>query len=199
MEAMKTIHRRFLSEFKIPCYLQPSNLSMQAIQGGAMNPRTTLPIKAPLSSLAAAQDQTPYSEFTHDVQELCSRAMDQAIGMEVASLDAILHVQSCVMEACSVSNYSEYQAASCFTPAFGTFFDLMTQTFTSFMELQMACLTIMTPYAVPKSETVLHVVAPARRTAILASTDSANLRTMPHPPAHGLEHSMDIAIGAHAA
>jgi hypothetical protein len=169
-----------------------------------MNPRTTPSIKAPLSSLAAAQDQTPYSEFTHDVQELCSRAMDQAIGMEMASLDAALHMQSCVMEACSVSNYSEYEAASCFTPAFGTFFELITQTFTSFMEMQMAWLTIVTPYAAPKSETVLHVVAPARRTAIrvasaAASTAATSLRTMPHPPAHGLEHSMDIAIGAHAA
>jgi hypothetical protein len=126
--------------------------------------------------------------------------MDQAIGMEMASLDAALHLQSCVMEACSVSNYSEYEAASCLTPAFGTFFDLITQTFTTFMELQMAWLTIVTPYAAPKSETVLHVAAPERRTAIrVASNASTSLHTMPHLPAHGLEHSMDVAIGAHAA
>jgi len=159
-----------------------------------MNPRFIPNHKAPLSSLAAAQDQSLYHGFTHDFQELCSLAMDQAIGMEKASLDAVLHMQSCVMDACDVSNYdvSKFEAATCFTPALGNLFDVMVQTFTTFMELQLAWLTMMTPYAAPKTETVLHAVAPARKVTGI-------VRTMPHPPAQGLEHSMDIAIGAHAA
>ena len=159
-----------------------------------MNPRTIPTTNAPLSSLAAEQDQSPYTAFTHDFQELCSRAMDQAIGVEKASFDAVLHMQTCVIDACDVSNYgvSKDAAATCFTPALGELFDVMAQTITSFMELQLAWLTMMTPYAAPKSETVLHVVAPARKAAGI-------VHTMTHPPAQGLDHSMDIAIGARAA
>lgn len=160
-----------------------------------MNPRTKPTSPAPRRSLSAEQDQSPYTAFTHELQELCSLAMDQALGMEKASLDAVLQMQSCVIDACDLSNYdaSGYEAASCFTPALGNLFGLMAQTITSFMELQLAWLTLMTPYATPKSETVLHLVAPARKAV------SSTVPTPAQPPAHALERSMDIAIGAHAA
>src|ERR1017187_6664017 len=125
------------------------------MQGGAMNPRTNPTIKAPLSSLAAEQDQTPCTAYTHDFQELCSHAMDRAIGMEKASVDAVLRMQSCVIDSCDVSKYCavNYQDVSGFTPAFGNLFDLMAQTITTFGELQLAWLTMMTPSAAPKTET----------------------------------------------
>lgn len=165
-----------------------------------MNPRTKPTIQAPLSSLSAEQYQTPYTAFTHEFQELCSLAMDQAIGMEKASFDAVLQMQSRVIDACDVSKFDlsdydaySYEAAPCFTPALGNLFGLMAQSITSFMELQLAWLTLMTPYATPKSETVLHLVAPARKAV------SSTVPTPAQPPAHALERSMDIAIGAHAA
>jgi hypothetical protein len=172
-----------------------------------MNPRTTPTNKAPLSSLAAEQDQTPYTVFTHDFQEMCSRAMDQAIGMEKASFDAVLQMQSRVMDACDVSNYdvskfdaSRYEAASCSAPAIGNIFDLMAQTIASCMELQLAWLTMMTPGATPQIETVLHVPAPALAANHAVAHEAANnLHTMTHAPVELLAHSMDIAIGARAA
>lgn len=169
-----------------------------------MNPRTKPPVKAPLSSLAAAQDRTPHSAFTHEFQGLCSIAMDQAIGLEKASLDAVLQMQSCVIDACNVSetevlnydvsNYdaSKYMAAACFTPALANLFDLMAQVLTSFLELQLACLQMMVLQASHKTELALHLVEPARRAA-------ASVPTLAMPPAHALAHSMDIAIGARAA
>jgi hypothetical protein len=164
-----------------------------------MNPRTKPTVKAPLSSLAAAQDQT-YSAFTHEFQELCSLAMDQAIGLEKASFDAVLQMQSCVIDACDVSQFdvskydvSNYEAASCFTPALGNMVDLMAQAVASLMELQLACLKMMTPQASHKTEPVLHLVEPARKAAATSVPAPAQ------PPAHALAHSMDVAIGAHAA
>lgn len=165
-----------------------------------MNPRTKPTVKAPLSSLAAAQDRTPYTAFTHDFQELCSLAMDQAIGMEKASLDAVLQMQSCVIDACDVSkidvskyDVSQYEAAACCTPALGSLFDLMAQAVFSFMELQLAWLKMMTPPASHRTEPSLHLVEPARK----AATSVPALASQPAP--HALAHSMDIAIGAHAA
>jgi hypothetical protein len=160
-----------------------------------MNPRTTPTIEAPPSSLAARQDQSPYTAFTHDFQELCSRAMDRAIGMEQASFDAVLHMQSCVMEACDVS-VSKLERPSCVAPAFGNLFVLMAQTITSLMELQLAWLTMMAPHAAPKTDTAMHVPASERK---VATNAASNLRTMPQTPVELLAHSMDIAIGAHAA
>ncbi len=158
-----------------------------------MNPRTSPPVKAPLSSLAAAQDPT-YSALTHEFQELCSFAMDQAIGVEKASFEAVLQMQSRVIDAC-VSKYdvSKYEAASCITPALGNLFDLMAQAIASFMELQLACLKMLTPQASHKTESFLHLVEPARKAA------GTNAPALAHTQEHVLAHSMDIAIGARAA
>ena len=151
-----------------------------------MNPRTKPTVKAPLSSLAAAPDQTPCSAFTHEFQGLCSIAMDQAIGLEKASLDAVLQMQSCVIDACDVSKYdvskydvSKYLAAACFTPALASLFDLMAQALTSFWELQLACLKMMAPQASHKTEFALHLVEPARRAAasVPALAHAAGART----------------------
>ena len=165
-----------------------------------MNPRTKPTVEAPLSSLAAAQNQTPYSAFTHEFQELCSLAMDQAIGLEKVSFDAILQMQSCVIDACNVpktevSNYdvSKYMAAACFTPALANLFDLMAQALTALLELQLASLQMMVPQTSHKTELALHLVEPARRAA------AASVPTLAMPSAHALAHSMDIAIGARAA
>lgn len=160
-----------------------------------MNPRNKPTIQAPLSSLSAEQYQTPYTAFTHEFQELCSLAMDRAIGMEKASFDAVLQMQSRVIDACDVSNYdvSKYEAVSCCTPALGNLFECMAQAITSFMELQLACLSSLMPYIVPKTATGLQLVAQAPKAA------ASSVPTLAQPPAHALEHGMDIAIGAHAA
>src|ERR1700687_1222539 len=76
----------------------------QANQGGAMN-RTSIPAtRAPLSLLTAERGQTEQRQtrdagFTADFQELYSLAMDQAIGIEKASFDAVVCLQSCVIDA----------------------------------------------------------------------------------------------------
>jgi len=160
-----------------------------------MNPRLKPTVQAPLSSLAAALDPTPYSAFTHEFQELCSLAMDQAIGVEKASFDAVLQMQSRVIDACDASKYdaSKHDAVCCFTPMFGNLFGLMVQAITAFMELQLACLKTLTPQASHKTESVLHLVEPAHKAA------GASAPAPAHTQAHALAHSMDIAIGAHAA
>jgi len=160
-----------------------------------MNLRTKPTVKAPLAFLAAAQDSTPYTALTQDFQHLCSLAMDQAIGMEKASFDAVLQMQSRVIDACDVSktDVSKFDVAPCFTPELGNLFDLMAQAIACFMELQLAWMKMMTPHATHSTEPVVHLVAPARKVA------SSTVPARPQVPAHVLAHSMDIAIGAQAA
>jgi hypothetical protein len=109
-------------------------------------------------------------------------------------------MQSCVIDACDVSksevskyDASNYDVAPCFTPALGNLFDWMAQAVASIMELQLAWMKMMTPHATHSTEPVLHLVAPARKVA------SSTVPTQPQLPPHVLAHSMDIAIGAHAA
>jgi hypothetical protein len=149
-----------------------------------MNRKTIPAIKAPLSFLAAMQDQTPDAAFNSDFQELYSLAMDQAIGIEKASFDAVVRMQSCVIDV--------FENASCFSPALVNLFDLAAQAITSCLELQLTWLAMMASCANQKTEPLLHVVAPGRKVA-------SNALRLVQPPAEALEHSMDIAIGARAA
>jgi hypothetical protein len=176
--------------------------------------RTAIPYpNAPLSLLTAEQGQTeqrktPQAGFTADFQEMYSLAMDRAVGIEKASLDAVVQMQSCMIDAFQNAPWGSSgvsamvpfdasfnpssDASSDLLPALAHLFDLAAQAITSYLELQLGWLAMIAPHAIEKIETSFPVAAAPRKVA-------GSIRAMPHPAPHGLEHSMDIAIGARAA
>ena len=132
-----------------------------------MNAGTQTARSAPLSFVAANEDQTQNARFPVDFQDLCAFAMDQALGIEKASLSTIVSLNSCVLDI--------YQEALRFNPVFGNLFDMVFQAVACTMELQMNWLALLAPDA---SRTV--------------ASDSG---TPAHPTEEELAHCMDIAIG----
>jgi hypothetical protein len=98
--------------------------------------------------------------------------MDQALGIEKASLATVVSLNSCVLDI--------YQDALRFTPVFGNLFDMAAQAVACSMKMQMNWLTLLTPQ---------HVATPDSR---VASTSGGQAQ----PREEDLAHSMDIAIGA---
>ncbi len=135
-----------------------------------MNAGTQTARNAPLSFVAANEAQAKNAEFL-DFQDLCSRVMDQALGIEKAALSTAVSLNSCALDI--------YQDALWFTPVFGTLFDTVFQALTSMEELQMYWFTLLAPQ---------HVATPS-------SAVAGNSGTKAQPSADVLAHSMDIAIG----
>lgn len=158
--------------------------------------RTAIPAtRAPLSLLTAEHGQTrphqtPDAGFTAEFQELCSLAMDRALGFEKASLDAVVQMQSCAIDVLESASW----ASPLVSPALGDLIDLAVQAITLCLELQLNWLAVMTPVEIEKTETSLRVVLPARKPV-------GSVRTLSHSTGDGLDHSvsMDIAIGERAA
>lgn len=110
---------------------------------------------------------------SNDLQDLCSLAMDQALGIEKASLSTVVHLNSCVVDI-----YGD-----AFTPALGYLFDMAAYAFAFCMELQINWLTLMAPQALS------HVAA-------AGSTGTSSFGSQVQPPtAEVWADSMDIAIG----
>jgi hypothetical protein len=129
---------------------------------------------AALSLVPANKGQTPNVGFSSDLQDLCSLAMDQAIGIEKASLTTVVRLNSSVIDI--------YKNAFWFAPVFGDLLDTAAKSFAFCIELQMNWLTIMVPHA-------NEVAAPS-------STVASSSGSQAPPTAEELAHSMDIAIGA---
>jgi hypothetical protein len=162
-----------------------------------MNRITISASHAPLSLLTAEQDQTehhqtPDAGFTADFQELCSLAMDQALGMEKASLDAATRMQSFAIGILEHASWSISDIASDAAPARDNLFDFVAQTVLSCLQLQLYCLAMMSPHVIERIDTSLPLAASCGKAA-------NRVRSLPRPPAEGAEHHMDIAIGARAA
>ncbi len=131
-----------------------------------MNAGTQTARSAPLSFVAANEVHTNNAGFPVDFQDLCSRAMDQALGIEKASLSTVVTLNSCVLDI--------YQEALRFNPVFGNLFDLAAQAVACSIEFQMNWLSLLAP---PVSS---HVATAGSRS---------------QPTEKNLAYSMDIAIG----
>ncbi len=136
-----------------------------------MNAGTQTARSAPRSFVAANEDQIQNAGLPVDFQDLCAFAMDQALGIEKASLSTVVSLNSSVLDF--------YQEALRFNPVFGNLIDMVSQAVACSIELQMNWLSLLAPY---DSSTV-------------AGTSGGE--TQPTPD--DLAHSMDIAIGARAA
>jgi hypothetical protein len=138
-----------------------------------MNAGTQTARSAPLSLVAANEDQTQNAGFSADFQDLCSRAMDQALGIEKASLSTVVTLNSCLLDI--------YQEALRVNPVFGNLFDMVYQAVACSMELQMNWLTLVAPHA----------------SSVVASDVGG--KSHPKAKADVLERSMDIALGMRKA
>jgi hypothetical protein len=99
--------------------------------------------------------------------------MDQALGIEKASLSTVVRLNACVLNI--------YQEALRFTPVFGNLFDLAAQAVACSIEFQMHLLAPLAPHAAS------HVAA--------ASPFASTSGGQPQPTPDDLAHSMDIAVG----
>ncbi|MGC2211392.1 MAG: hypothetical protein WA532_14900 [Candidatus Korobacteraceae bacterium] len=132
-----------------------------------MNPKTKPASSASHAPLSPMKDQTPDAEFMVDFQDLFVLAMDQAIGIETASLAAVVRLNSCATDS---SMYAVW-----FAPAFGSLFNTAAQAFASCMELQLRLMSLMASHVSDTVETLTGLQVQVT--------------------AEVLERSMDIAIG----
>jgi hypothetical protein len=132
-----------------------------------MNPKTKPASPASHAPLSSMKDQTPDAEFKVDFQDLFVLAMDQAIGIEKASLAAVVCLNSGAID-------SSMNALR-FSPAFGNLFNTAAQAFASCMELQLSLMSLMASHVSDTLESI--------------SGMQAQLT------AEVLERSMDIALG----
>jgi hypothetical protein len=144
-----------------------------------MKTKTIPARKTALSLVPASESQTPNAEFLDDFRDLCSSAMDRAIGIEKASLAAAVDLNSSVIDI--------YKNAFWFAPVFGEILDTAAKSFESCMKLQMNWLTLMVPHA-EGSASSLSAAAPS-------STVASSFGNQAQSTAEELAHSMDIAIG----
>jgi hypothetical protein len=135
-----------------------------------MNPRTVAARSAPLSFVAANEDQTLNATFPVDFQDLCSLAMDQALGIEKESLAPVVGFNSCLLDL--------YKNAFCLAPVLSNLSDAAAQVFASYVELQMGLIALLAP------NTLSHV-----------STVASSSRSQVQPNEEELAFSMDIALG----
>jgi hypothetical protein len=182
-------------------------------QGGAMNPRTkTARISTPFF-MAANEGKTSNAVVPVDFQNLCSLAMDRAIGIEKASLTTMVCFSSCVL--------AIYKSAFWFVPELGKLFDTASESLAFCTELQLDLLDQLAPVALsgvstvatsfggsqaqPTAEVLAHsmdIAIGERFTAprsTVTSISGGQARPQRKVKAQVLEHSMDIAIGARAA
>lgn len=133
-----------------------------------MNPRTMPARDASLPFVATEAGQTSDAGFPSDFQEMCSFAMDQAIGIEKASLATVVCLNSCAIDI--------YKNGLWFSPVLGNLFDAAAQAFASCMELQMNFL--------------------ARQASHISGTVASIHGMQVRQTAEVLERSMDIVTGA---
>jgi hypothetical protein len=100
-----------------------------------MNPRTTPARSAALYPVAANEGQTPITGFPGDLQDVCNLGIGEAIELQRAWLASIASLNSCAMGA--------HQNAFCFPPFLAPFFDTMTKSIASCLELQMNWLNLL--------------------------------------------------------
>lgn len=120
------------------------------------------------------QGQTSNTGFPVDFQDLCSHAMDQALGIEKASLATVVN-----LNATALQMYSN----SLFVPAFGELLDTAAKAFALYINLQMTWLVLLFPQAKVGTEALVHFAEPA-------AASSPAERT-----AEEVEHGVDVTLG----
>jgi hypothetical protein len=99
-----------------------------------MSARTAATNKTQLH-LAAEPHHNPYADYNADIQDLFSHAMDRALGIQKASLAAVVKMQSDVIEMQKHAFDAE--------PAFGNIIDTASQMYATCLEIQLSWLKMM--------------------------------------------------------
>lgn len=100
---------------------------------------------------AGTPDRPSIAGGTAEFQELLSQAMDRALGIEEASLHAVVDLNSAALDV--------YRNSFWAAPVFSDLVDRTAKVFTFYIDLQMAWINVMLPY--PKLESASPSVAPA--------------------------------------
>jgi hypothetical protein len=145
--------------------------------------------------------------FSGHFQDMCSFAMDQAIGIEKASLTTLVSLNSSVLDLCKNTFW--------YAPVFSDLLDATARSLTFSMEMQMSWLTALAPLATKGFHTASSSDGPTRHEddklaesmdIALGAGVSAPSSTVPsnsdqhsQPAEEESEYVMDKAIGARAA
>jgi hypothetical protein len=121
-----------------------------------------------------ANSPPPIAGFPGHFQDLCSFAMDQAIGIEKVSLTTFVSLNSSLIDI--------YKSAFCCSPVFSDLVDTAAKSLALSMEMQMNWLSMMLPPATGSLRVASSVDDPPAR-----------------PVEDELADSMDVAIGADVA
>ena len=108
-----------------------------------MSARTAATGKAQLH--LAERHHNPYAEYNADLQDMFSHAMDRALGVQKASLAAVMKMQSDVIEMQKHAFDAE--------PAIGNVFDTASQMYATCLEIQLNWLNMMVACAKQGAET----------------------------------------------
>jgi hypothetical protein len=161
---------------------------------------------APLP-LAAAKT-SPNAGFPGDFQDLCSLAMDQALGIEKESLTPVVSFNSYSLDL--------YKSAFCIVPVLSNFSDMATHAFASCVELQMGLIALLAPHPLSQVSTVTSCsssqdqpneeelafsmdVALGERFAASSRMLACTSGKHAQPEEEAVAQSMDVAIGEHFA
>jgi hypothetical protein len=130
-----------------------------------MNPKTKPASPASHAPLFPMKEQTPDADFMVDFQDLFVLAMDQAIGIEKASLAAVVCLNSDAID--SSMNALRY------SPAFGNLFSSAAQAFASCMELQLSLMSLMGSHVSDTLESISGMQAQLTEEVLAYSMDIA--------------------------
>ena len=149
-------------------------------------------------------DQTPDAGFTADFQELYSHGMDRALGIQKASLAAVVRLNANAID--------HYMNAFWFSPVLGNLCDAAAQAFASCMELQMSLLTLMASHVSDTVESISGMQAQFTTDVLERSMDIAIKERFTAPSStvasisgsqtktteEVMERNVEIAIGSRA-
>jgi hypothetical protein len=176
-----------------------------SFQGGVMTAGTKTARSVPLPLAAAKKDQTPNAGFPFDFQDLCSLAMDQALGIEKESLVPVVGFNSRLLDL--------YQNAFCIAPVLSNLSDAAAQVFASCVELEMGLIALLAPHTLSRVSTVASSsgssqdqpneeelaysmdIALGERFAAASRMDASNSSSQAQPNEEELAYSMDVVIG----
>ena len=102
-----------------------------------MSPRTVPPGYSTLFPWLSEQDQATQANFMAEFQDLYSRGMDRALGLQESTLDRAVELQAQALDL--------YKTVPWYTPLFGEFFEAGTRLLVFCLELQMKCLDLLLP------------------------------------------------------
>ncbi len=102
-----------------------------------MSPKNVPPGYYSLFPRLSEQDQATQANFVADFQDLCSRGMDRALGIQETTLDCAVELQSTAIDL--------YKTAPWYTPVVGEFFEAGTRFIVFCLELQMKCMEMLLP------------------------------------------------------